>query len=246
MSFIDHGATPPSTLAARNTATTGAPLRACVAAGVLGFGRYHGGDIESCMQFLDAGLALVREGASVRDAATQIVEKSLDAARDTARVRSPLPHPRPARRPAVPDGAGARSRVGSRPHDSRRGTGAARLSRRRGPDAAGQHRRRHRRRLRRPRHPARPSPTRCSSSRACPASPRTPTKSGSVSSRCGRSTPRITATTARPNAGCPSAGSSKHSSRAGRRGQSLGTVTGASPRAGVSYSAGGGVARTIV
>ena len=55
VSFIDHGATPPSTLAARNTATTGAPLRACVAAGVLGFGRYHGGDIESCMQFLDAG-----------------------------------------------------------------------------------------------------------------------------------------------------------------------------------------------
>ena len=61
VSFIDHGATPPSTLAARNTATTGAPLRACVAAGVLGFGRHHGGDIESCMQFLDAGLELVRE-----------------------------------------------------------------------------------------------------------------------------------------------------------------------------------------
>ena len=45
VSFIDHGSTPPSTLAARNTATTGAPLRACVAAGVLGFGRFHGGDI---------------------------------------------------------------------------------------------------------------------------------------------------------------------------------------------------------
>lgn len=79
VSFIDHGATPPSTLAARNTATTGAPLRACVAAGVLGFGRYHGGDIESCMQFLDAGLAQVREGASLREAATQIVRKSIQA-----------------------------------------------------------------------------------------------------------------------------------------------------------------------
>jgi citrate synthase len=75
VSFIDHGATPPSTLAARNTATTGAPLRACVAAGVLGFGRYHGGDIESCMQFLDAGLELVRKGASYRDAATEIVQR---------------------------------------------------------------------------------------------------------------------------------------------------------------------------
>ena len=69
VSFIDHGVTPPSTLAARNTATTGAPLRACVAAGVLGFGRHHGGDIESCMQFLDAGLELVRKGSSYRDAA---------------------------------------------------------------------------------------------------------------------------------------------------------------------------------
>ena len=73
VSCIDHGATPPSTLAARNTATTGAPLRACVAAGVLGFGRYHGGDIESCVQFLDTGLELVRKGASYRDAAEVIV-----------------------------------------------------------------------------------------------------------------------------------------------------------------------------
>jgi citrate synthase len=79
VSFIDHGATPPSTLAARNTATTGAPLRACVAAGVLGFGRFHGGDIESCMQFLDAGLELVRRGMSYRDAASSIVQKYVDA-----------------------------------------------------------------------------------------------------------------------------------------------------------------------
>jgi citrate synthase len=75
VSFIDHGATPPSTLAARNTATTGASLRACVAGGVLGFGRYHGGDIESCMEFLDAGLALVRSGSSYTDAAAQIVDR---------------------------------------------------------------------------------------------------------------------------------------------------------------------------
>ena len=75
VSFIDHGATPPSTLAARNTATAGAPLRACVAAGVLGFGRYHGGDIESCMQFLDTGLELVRSGKSYKDAAREIVDR---------------------------------------------------------------------------------------------------------------------------------------------------------------------------
>jgi citrate synthase len=76
VSFIDHGATPPSTLAARNTATTGASLRACVAAGVLGFGRYHGGDIESCMHFLDAGLEGVRQGASYRDAARAILDET--------------------------------------------------------------------------------------------------------------------------------------------------------------------------
>src|SRR6188472_1637871 len=79
VSFIDHGATPPSTLAARNTATTGAPLRACVAAGLLGFGRFHGGDIVSCMSFLDAGLELVRKGMSYRDAAKATVERCLSA-----------------------------------------------------------------------------------------------------------------------------------------------------------------------
>jgi citrate synthase len=79
VSFIDHGVTPPSTLAARNTATTGAPLRACVAAGVLGFGRHHGGDIESCMQFLDTGLDVVRRGSSYHEAARVIVDRCLSA-----------------------------------------------------------------------------------------------------------------------------------------------------------------------
>ena len=79
VSFIDHGATPPSTLAARNTATTGAALRACVASGILGFGKYHGGDIEGCMQFLDAGLEIVRQGSSYREAAEQIVQRCVDA-----------------------------------------------------------------------------------------------------------------------------------------------------------------------
>src|SRR3954466_3517933 len=75
VSFIDHGATPPSTLAARNTATTGAPLRACVAAGLLGFGRFHGGDIVSCMNFLDSGLDLVRQGTTYRKAAEELVQR---------------------------------------------------------------------------------------------------------------------------------------------------------------------------
>ena len=73
VSSLDHGATPPSTLAARNVATTGAPLRAAVAAGVLGFGRHHGGDVEACMRFLDSGVALLEHGHSSSEAAAAIV-----------------------------------------------------------------------------------------------------------------------------------------------------------------------------
>lgn len=75
---IDHGVTPPSTLAARNVATTGASLGACAAAGVLGFGVHHGGDIEGCMRLLQRGLALVRAGASYADAAEQLVREHGD------------------------------------------------------------------------------------------------------------------------------------------------------------------------
>lgn len=81
VSSLDHGVTPPSTLAARNVATTGAPLRASVAAGVLAFGHYHGGDIESCMRFLDSGLMMVRGGQSLESAAQQIVGTTLESGR---------------------------------------------------------------------------------------------------------------------------------------------------------------------
>src|SRR3954451_9722917 len=75
VSSLDHGVTPPSTLAARNVATSGAPLKDCVAAGILAFGPHHGGDIESCMRFLDQGLSLTRTGRSEREAADAIVEQ---------------------------------------------------------------------------------------------------------------------------------------------------------------------------
>lgn len=77
ISSLDHGVSPPSTLAARNVATSGAPLKDCVAAGVLAFGPHHGGDIESCMRFLDAGLALVRTGSPLQAAADKIVADCL-------------------------------------------------------------------------------------------------------------------------------------------------------------------------
>ncbi|MBI1875145.1 MAG: citryl-CoA lyase [Acidobacteria bacterium] len=79
VSSLDHGVTPPSTLASRNVATTGTSLQACVAAGILGFGPYHGGDIESCMRFLDTGLGLVRNGMTYEEAAHEVVEAYLEA-----------------------------------------------------------------------------------------------------------------------------------------------------------------------
>ena len=88
VSTLDHGVTPPSTLAARNVATSGAPLKDCVAAGILAFGPHHGGDIESCMRFLDRGLTLVRGGrvdaAGGRDAGRRLPEGRPDAARVSA------------------------------------------------------------------------------------------------------------------------------------------------------------------
>jgi citrate synthase len=74
---IDHGVTPPSTLAARNVATSGAPLKDAVVAGILAFGPHHGGDIESCMRFLDQGLARLRGGEPLRHAAEALVDECL-------------------------------------------------------------------------------------------------------------------------------------------------------------------------
>lgn len=77
ISTIDHGVTPPSTLAARNVATSGAPLKDSVAAGLLALGPHHGGDIESCMRFLHRGLTRVRAGLTLQAAAEQAVLESL-------------------------------------------------------------------------------------------------------------------------------------------------------------------------
>ena len=77
VSSLDHGVTPPSTLAARNVATSGAPLKDSVAAGILAFGPHHGGDIESCMRFLDTGLSLVRNGATMQQSAETLADSCL-------------------------------------------------------------------------------------------------------------------------------------------------------------------------
>lgn len=75
---IDHGATTPSTLAARTAASSGAPLNAAIAAGVLSINRHHGGAIEDGVTLLRRALELDAEQG---DGATTIVRRYLGAKR---------------------------------------------------------------------------------------------------------------------------------------------------------------------
>jgi len=74
VSSIDHGVTPPSAQAAINAASTGAPLNAAVASGILAINKFHGGAIETCMELLQAGKSQVNGGISVQEAARNLVE----------------------------------------------------------------------------------------------------------------------------------------------------------------------------
>ena len=78
---IDHGVTPPSTLAVRNAATTGAPLNACLAAGALAVNRHHGGAVEDCMRLLARGAARVRAGETAAAAAGALIAEERAAGR---------------------------------------------------------------------------------------------------------------------------------------------------------------------
>ncbi len=66
---IDHGATPPSCLAARTVASTGASLSASVAAGIMSINRHHGGAIEECARQLAAMIARAKQDGCTIDAA---------------------------------------------------------------------------------------------------------------------------------------------------------------------------------
>ncbi len=74
VSSVDHGTTPPSVLSALTVASTGAPLNAAVAAGILSISKFHGGAIEDCMLILKQGMALVKEeGKPMEEAAKQVI-----------------------------------------------------------------------------------------------------------------------------------------------------------------------------
>src|SRR5262245_62049487 len=80
VSSIDHGATPPSALAARSVASTGATLSASVAAGIMSINRYHGGAIEDCARQLKAiADRATRESISMDEAATRTLAAMREA-----------------------------------------------------------------------------------------------------------------------------------------------------------------------
>lgn len=75
VSSIDHGATPPSALTAHTVASTGAPLNAAVAAGVLSINKHHGGAIFDCMGVLKQVInAAQQNGQSIEVQADQLID----------------------------------------------------------------------------------------------------------------------------------------------------------------------------
>jgi citrate synthase len=73
VSSVDHGATPPSALAARTVASGGAPLTTAIAGGIMTINRHHGGAIEGCMRVLQE-LVAYKDGKGI-DATTAAREK---------------------------------------------------------------------------------------------------------------------------------------------------------------------------
>ncbi|MFC1555017.1 citryl-CoA lyase, partial [candidate division KSB1 bacterium] len=72
VSSIDHGVTPPSALNAISVASTGAPLNAALAAGVLSINKFHGGAIESAMNiFQEINKFREDNGLTAEEAAKQ-------------------------------------------------------------------------------------------------------------------------------------------------------------------------------
>ena len=66
-----------STLAARNVATSGAPLKDCVAAGILAFGRITAATSSRACGFSTPGSTLMRGGKSMQQAAEALVDDCL-------------------------------------------------------------------------------------------------------------------------------------------------------------------------
>lgn len=76
VSSVDHGTTPPSVLSAITVASTGAPLNAAVAAGILAISKFHGGAIEECMLILKEAMHIKGDRhCSFEEAAAEVINR---------------------------------------------------------------------------------------------------------------------------------------------------------------------------
>ena len=74
---IDHGVTPPSSIASRTVASGGVPLPTAVAAGVLSIGDAHGGAIEKGAKFLQDGIVQMKnEKKSIDEIGKNLVKEA--------------------------------------------------------------------------------------------------------------------------------------------------------------------------
>ncbi len=76
---IDHGVTPPSTLAALTAASTGAPYNAAIATGILSINQHHGGAIEDSMRLVLSALETMEQTSQSFEAVARDVVASCRA-----------------------------------------------------------------------------------------------------------------------------------------------------------------------
>jgi len=75
VSSIDHGVTPPSTLAAITVASTGAEYTAALSSGILAISDFHGGAIENAMKtFYEINKLIASDGISMNAAVNVVVK----------------------------------------------------------------------------------------------------------------------------------------------------------------------------
>jgi citrate synthase len=78
---VDHGPGAPSALAARTSASTGAPANAAVAAGILSINRFHGAAISGCMQVVAEVVERTSDEHPVSEAAAEVVSEYMEEGR---------------------------------------------------------------------------------------------------------------------------------------------------------------------
>jgi len=78
VSFCDHGVTPPSTQAARLMASAGSKVHACIAGGLLAFGKNHAGAIEKSMRAFQEFIQNSKPETDIRVMAEEFVNNYLE------------------------------------------------------------------------------------------------------------------------------------------------------------------------